>query len=153
MANPASPISLNRFACAIHDLPVSKLYDTVAELQNSQAHLVRSNREMQQFAVLGDEDCRDAIDENIEVLQRTQHKLDLLKEEIQSRGLLWKNNDETQPAAGQKSSTEARHQVNGTSNGEPAQTGSEPVGTQALQRATRPISQGNENTALPGLDL
>ena len=102
MAGSAVPISLDRFAHAIHDLPASRVYDTVAELQNSQAHLLRSNEEMRDFADLGDQDCREAIEENVEVLERTRCKIELLREEILSRGLAWKDSEGTQPEPDQK---------------------------------------------------
>ena len=97
MSAVSHPIALHRFGDALRDLPVSRLYDTVAEIRNSQKHLVRSNDELQKYADEGDEDCIKAIGENMVVLERMRQKLDLLKIEVEARGLAWEGCEESLP--------------------------------------------------------
>ncbi|KAI4098654.1 MAG: hypothetical protein L6R37_006384 [Teloschistes peruensis] len=89
MSANAAPISLNRFAEAIAELPVGNLHAKAAELRNSVAHLVSSNEQLQQYAVDGDQDCSDAIRENNEVIERMQSRISLLRNEVEGRGLPW----------------------------------------------------------------
>ncbi|KAI4194938.1 MAG: hypothetical protein LQ350_007481 [Teloschistes chrysophthalmus] len=89
MSANAAPISLDRFAEAIAELPVGNLHAKAAELRNSIAHLVSSNEQLQQYAVDGDQDCADAIRENNEVVERMQSRISLLRNEVEGRGLPW----------------------------------------------------------------
>ena len=99
MADTADPITLNRFVSAIHDLPISRLYATVDEIRNARRHLKRSNDEMKIYVDAGDQDCRDAVHENAEVLKQMRQRLEALKREVSERGLLWRENEEDQLSA------------------------------------------------------
>lgn len=89
MSAYVAPISLDRFAEAVAELPVGNLHAKAAELRNSIAHLVSSNEHLRQYADDGDQDCADAIRENQEVIGRMEMRISLLKHEVESRGLLW----------------------------------------------------------------
>ncbi|KAI9801987.1 MAG: hypothetical protein M1825_003043 [Sarcosagium campestre] len=89
MSAAATPISSGAFATAIHDLPLDRLHGVAAETQNSMRHLVRSNDQLEPFAAQGDQDCRDAIRENQEVIARMEERLRLLRVEVESRGMRW----------------------------------------------------------------
>ncbi|KAL8811260.1 MAG: hypothetical protein Q9223_001849 [Gallowayella weberi] len=89
MSANAVPISHDRFAEAIADLPIGNLHAKAAELRNSIAHLVQSNEQLQPFAEDGDQDCADAIEENKEVVHRMEARIALLKREVEKRGLPW----------------------------------------------------------------
>ncbi|KAL8803452.1 MAG: hypothetical protein Q9182_003149 [Xanthomendoza sp. 2 TL-2023] len=89
MSANAVPISHDRFAEAIADLPIGNLHAKAAELRNSIAHLVQSNEQLQPFAEDGDRDCADAIGENQEVMHRMEARIALLKREVEKRGLPW----------------------------------------------------------------
>lgn len=89
MSSSTQPISSTRFANALQELPLSSLHSTAAEIRNSQMHLESSNRELQPHADEGDQVCKEAIEENIEVLGRMKRRLDLLKTEVERRGTPW----------------------------------------------------------------
>ncbi|KAL8771115.1 MAG: hypothetical protein Q9209_003286 [Squamulea sp. 1 TL-2023] len=89
MSASAVPISQDRFAEAIADLPIGNLHAKAAELRNSIAHLVHSNEQLQPFADDGDQDCADAIKENEEVMARMVVRIGLLRREVENRGLPW----------------------------------------------------------------
>ncbi|KAL8908259.1 MAG: hypothetical protein Q9171_005539 [Xanthocarpia ochracea] len=89
MSANAVPISQERFAEAIADLPIGNLHAKAAELRNSIAHLVHSNEQLQPFADDGDQDCLDAIRENEEVVARMVSRIALLRREVENRGLPW----------------------------------------------------------------
>ncbi|KAL8854637.1 MAG: hypothetical protein Q9221_000672 [Calogaya cf. arnoldii] len=89
MSASAVPISQDRFAEAIADLSIGNLHAKAAELRNSIAHLVHSNEQLQPFADDGDRECADAIKENQEVMARMVVRIDLLRREVETRGLPW----------------------------------------------------------------
>jgi hypothetical protein len=89
MSAEAAPITPARFRLAIHDLPISNLHAKAAELRNSLAHLTSSNAQLEEFADAGDSDCADAIRENKVVMQRFQERLQMLREEVEGRGMRW----------------------------------------------------------------
>ncbi|KAL8681099.1 MAG: hypothetical protein Q9186_002751 [Xanthomendoza sp. 1 TL-2023] len=89
MSANAMPISNDRFAEALVDLPIGNLHAKAAELRNSIAHLVRSNEQLQPFAEDGDRDCADAIEENGDVMDKMEARIALLKREVEGRGLPW----------------------------------------------------------------
>ena len=91
MSSRSLPISLDRFAEALQDLPSSSLPLKLAELLNSISHLESSNHQLQPFANEGDADCADAIRENLEVIERMKSRIDLIKREVQHRGLRWEH--------------------------------------------------------------
>ncbi|KAL8730251.1 MAG: hypothetical protein Q9181_004735 [Wetmoreana brouardii] len=89
MSANAAPISLHRFAEAIAELPIDNLHAKAAEIRNSIAHLDSSNNQLRQHADDGDPDCVDAIKENEEVIARMEARINLLRNEVESRGLPW----------------------------------------------------------------
>ncbi|KAL9081736.1 MAG: hypothetical protein Q9159_007069 [Coniocarpon cinnabarinum] len=93
MSASTCPVTPERFAEALEALPLSTLHNTAAEIRNSQTHLRSSNLELEPHAVAGDDVCKDAIVENEQVLQRMEQRLDLLKTEVERRGLPWVEGD------------------------------------------------------------
>lgn len=89
MSSISTPILLHRFAEALPDLPLSNLHFKAAELRNSIAHLQSSNQQLGHFAADGDEDCANAIKENMEVISRMESRIRLLKHEVERRGFKW----------------------------------------------------------------
>jgi hypothetical protein len=89
MSAEATPITPARFRLAIHDLAISNLHAKAAELRNSLAHLASSNAQLKEFADAGDRDCADAIRENEIVIQRFQDRIQMLREEVEGRGMRW----------------------------------------------------------------
>jgi hypothetical protein len=92
MSASAVPINPAAFAEALTSLPLGSLYAKGAEIQNSIAHLQRSNEELQQFireTPGGDKDCEDAVKENEVVIERMAERITLLKTEIEGRGQTW----------------------------------------------------------------
>ena len=96
MSAEATPITARAFAAAIEELPISTLHLKAAELRNSLAHLEYSNAQLESFARpppgssdQPDQDCIEAIDENIGVISRYRERLELLKQEAEKRGLDW----------------------------------------------------------------
>ena len=89
MSSGATPITPERFAEAIKELPLANLHVKAAEIRNSIAHLVSSNQQLQPFVDEGDPDCIDAIQENLVVLQRMEERILLLKGEVEGRGFRW----------------------------------------------------------------
>ncbi|GAP82631.1 putative secondary alcohol dehydrogenase protein [Rosellinia necatrix] len=105
MSSETQPISPARFAEALKDLPASSLALKVLELRNSIAHLDYSNEELKPFAEgtvptvdqhgnrseagQPDQDCKDAIAENEAVIVRMQERIELIRAEVEGRGLSW----------------------------------------------------------------
>lgn len=89
MSSDATPITPERFAEAIKELPLANLHFKAAEIRNSIAHLVSSNQQLQPFADEGDSDCAGAIQENLLVVQRMKERILLLKGEVEGRGSKW----------------------------------------------------------------
>ncbi|EPE09169.1 secondary alcohol dehydrogenase [Ophiostoma piceae UAMH 11346] len=110
MSTEALPISPGRFAEAIKDLSVSTLHLKVLEIRNEITHLDYSNEQLLPFAkgtaaVLGasaspsastateeiapDQDCIDAIQENMVVIERKMEQLKLVHAEVENRGISW----------------------------------------------------------------
>ncbi|KAI3318396.1 hypothetical protein HD806DRAFT_512165 [Xylariaceae sp. AK1471] len=106
MSSETQPISSARFAEALKELPSSSLALKVLELRNSIAHLDYSNQELKPFAEgtmptldeqsnanqpgEPDKDCQDAIAENEAVIARMQERIQLVRTEVESRGLSWR---------------------------------------------------------------
>jgi hypothetical protein len=91
MGSGARATSPTQFAAALQDLPVDSLYAKVVELQNSIAHLQRSNLELEDHAksVGGDVDCDEVIGENEGVMGRMRERIEMVKQEIRRRGQKW----------------------------------------------------------------
>jgi hypothetical protein len=96
MSAESAPISLSRFAAALHDLPISALYAKHAELTNSLAHLESSNQQLADFAREHDDrDCYEALLENRQVVKNMRERVDAVRSEVEIvRGLLWMPGDE-----------------------------------------------------------
>ncbi|RFU30012.1 hypothetical protein B7463_g6315, partial [Scytalidium lignicola] len=116
MSHESFPISPERFAFAIKDLPISSLHLKAAELRNSIAHLDYSNEQLKPFAegttsVLGstegvpDQDCIDAIKENEMVIARMQERIELLRAEVENRGGSWTEFLSAEEAAGNEAAS------------------------------------------------
>ena len=89
MSSSSTPIHPHRFTEAIQDLPLSSLHLKAAELRNSIEHLHSSNQQLQSFTAQGDHDCAEAIRENVEVMERMEERIILLKVEVERRGYSW----------------------------------------------------------------
>ena len=89
MSSAAAPISAASFAEAIQDLPLGNLHSKAAEIRNSMQHLLASNEQLQTFADEGDQDCAEALQENVDVLSRMESRVSLLKREVERRGFMW----------------------------------------------------------------
>ena len=128
MSNEATPISPARFSSALKDLPLSTLHLKAAELRNSIAHLDYSNEQLKPFAdgTEGDngpdQDCTDAIKENEVVIQRMLERIQLLRQEVESRGSSWLEFQSADELEGNGREEEERL-VNGTGHGEGGETG------------------------------
>lgn len=94
MSSTTTPITPELFALAIKDLPSSSLHFKARELRNSLAHLDYSNQQLIPYTdgTNGepDQDCIDAIKENEIVIERHNERLGLLKVEVESRGMNWR---------------------------------------------------------------
>ncbi|KAI1403067.1 hypothetical protein F4819DRAFT_452573 [Hypoxylon fuscum] len=103
MSSETQPINPARFAEALKDLPAETLALKVLELRNSIAHLDYSNAELKPYAegrapileqqgapAQPDQDCIDAIAENEAVITRMQERIELIRAEVESRGLSWR---------------------------------------------------------------
>lgn len=93
MSSSSTPIHPHRFAEAIKDLPLSNLHLKAAEIRNSIEHLHSSNQQLQSFAAQGDHDCTEAIRENVEVMERMEERLIMLKVEVERRGYSWSDEE------------------------------------------------------------
>ena len=89
MSSGATPITPERFAEAIKELPLANLHFKAAEIRNSIAHLLSSNQQLRPFVDEGDSDCIDAIQENLVVIQRMEERILMLKGEVEGRGSRW----------------------------------------------------------------
>lgn len=89
MTHEAQPIDRRAFAEALEALPLDALHSKAAELRNSIAHLKSSNEQMLPFADEGDQDCKDAMFENLVVIGRQNERIGLLRAEVEKRGMRW----------------------------------------------------------------
>ena len=92
MSHEARPISPISFARALEELPISNLYSKAFEINNSIAHLERSNEELQAYSDTqpsGDSDCLEAIRENVVVIVRMMERIEMVKNEVEKRGGRW----------------------------------------------------------------
>ncbi|KAI0189836.1 hypothetical protein EV127DRAFT_103549 [Xylaria flabelliformis] len=134
MSSETQPISPARFAEALKDLPASSLALKVLELHNSIAHLDYSNAELKPFAEgitptldhhgnpseagQPDQDCKDAIAENEAVIARMQERIELIRAEVEGRGLSWREfqgtADDAATAAEQNTDNTTQNEMPGT---------------------------------------
>ena len=104
----ARPIPAAQFALAIQDLPLESVYAKAREIENSIAHLQRSNSQLKEFSdsirrdetiggetreEVGDRECLEAIRENDVVIERQRERVALLREEVTRRGRVWHDGD------------------------------------------------------------
>ncbi|KAI4840811.1 hypothetical protein E4T44_07897 [Aureobasidium sp. EXF-8845] len=86
MSHEALPIDRVQFAEALESLPLDALHAKVAELRNNMDHLRYSNEQMVPFADQGDQD---AMYENLVVISRMNERIELLRAEVEKRGMRW----------------------------------------------------------------
>ncbi len=126
MSADALPITAARFAEAISDLSLATLHLKVLEIRNEIAHLDYSNEQLLPYAkgtaaVLGapspaatgqdptpDQDCIDAIQENLAVIERKLGQLRLVRAEVESRGASWTAFQSKEEAEQQQAEAEER---------------------------------------------
>ncbi|KAI1647834.1 uncharacterized protein F4817DRAFT_336080 [Daldinia loculata] len=132
MSSEAQPINPARFAEALKDLSAENLALKVLELRNSIAHLDYSNAELRPYAegraptldqqggaTQPDQDCIDAIAENEAVIARMQERIELIRAEVEGRGLSWRelqgkiDDEDVTPAATDNANTETGNSTNG----------------------------------------
>ncbi|KAI1661024.1 hypothetical protein F4813DRAFT_272667 [Daldinia decipiens] len=132
MSSEAQPINPARFAEALKDLSAENLALKVLELRNSIAHLDYSNAELKPYAdeqaptldqqggtTQPDQDCIDAIAENEAVIARMQERIELIRIEVESRGLSWRelqgniDDEDATPAATANANAETGNLTNG----------------------------------------
>lgn len=89
MSAEARPIDPLRFAEALESLPLDALHAKAAELENSISQLRSSNEQMVPFADEGDQDCKDAMFENLGVITRMHARVEMIKAEVEKRGMPW----------------------------------------------------------------
>lgn len=107
MTTLSNPIDPARFALALEDLSLASLHSKTAELRNSLYHLRHSNAQLQSFADAGDADCKEAIAENEVVMERFRERVELLKAEVEKRGMPWVSWDEDGAVGGEKVNADA----------------------------------------------
>ena len=112
MSSEATPISSTRFAAALPELPLATLHAKRYEIQNSIAHLEISNGELQSYAHEGDTVCKEAIAENVEVIERMKQRVELLRAEVENRGFLWEQEAKV-PNGAQEQDTNMNDGTNG----------------------------------------
>ncbi|KAA8894860.1 hypothetical protein FN846DRAFT_972314 [Sphaerosporella brunnea] len=84
MSSTSAPIAPEAFQAAIADLELEQLHAEASRLQNSIFHLERSNIALEEFR--DDEDCRLAIQENVETIARQTERIDMIRNEVEKRG-------------------------------------------------------------------
>lgn len=127
MSAAATPVPPHRFAEAIAELPLANLHFKAAELRNSIHHLTSSNQQLKHFADDGDQDCADAMLENEVVIERMEERIKLLKVEVERRGFLWSDHDETKSLNGDMEINESDGNIERTA-GSTVAGGSNPQG-------------------------
>ncbi|PKY00918.1 hypothetical protein P168DRAFT_66752 [Aspergillus campestris IBT 28561] len=105
MSSEALPISPAAFTEAIKELPLAVVYAKASELQNSIAHLQRSNSELKTFVAESadtlqeKQELENYIAENEGVMGSMNERIGLLKAEVEGRGQKWIELDELAPDA------------------------------------------------------
>lgn len=144
MSSSARPVTPARFAEALEELPLATLHNTAAEIRNSKSHLEYSNKELQPHADEGDQVCKEAITENEQVLERMDGRLNLLRAEVERRGMPWVEDDLT------KEGGEAVVNGHGDSG---ARAHHDEIGPNADTRAANPASQSQTSELLSDEEL
>lgn len=155
MSSDALPISNLRFAAALKDLSLASLHLKTLEIRNSLAHLAYSNAQLRPFAegiqptldtassapantdaAAGgdgdnsrnyepDPDCVEAIRENEAVMQRMCERIELVRAEVEGRGVSWREFEA--PAEEMEDTDPGIVAVATTTAGEQAERGSLPL--------------------------
>ncbi|KAK8096804.1 uncharacterized protein PG998_005027 [Apiospora kogelbergensis] len=91
MSAQTRPPTAAEFAQALTELPASSLALKVLELRNQIAHLDYSIAEMRPFAEASEPDqiCVEGIQENEAVIVKVQHRIELIRAEVENRGMSW----------------------------------------------------------------
>ena len=117
MSASTSYITTSAFTVAIQDLPLENVYMKAAELQNSIDHLRHSNEQLRPFSdEQGDVDYREAIEENLQVIERMKTRILALRDEVGRRGSRWILN----PLVDDRSDAPDRMDVDGVNGRDPA---------------------------------
>ena len=133
-------ITASMFAEAIKDLPLSNIFAKASEIQNSIAHLHRSNDEMRAFVADScdtEDDKREIegyVSENEGIVTSMYERIALLKAEVEGRGQRWieaangaganaanAHEEQTEPSSSSETAAlaaTAQPVVNGTTEGE-----------------------------------
>lgn len=158
MSADSVPINPARFAAALKDLNVGSLHAKAAELQNSINHLRSSNSELEDYLRAqpadqrADPDLVDAIQENVEVMERMQSRIRMIKEEVEQRGMPWPSDheDSTKDDANGEDVTMENgfgdSAGNQHTNGAPAGTTDEEERGQAVRRSGQETQQSGRFT-------
>lgn len=103
MSAQTRPPTAEEFALALTELPASSLALKVLELRNQIAHLDYSIAEMRPFAEAAEPDqiCVEGIQENEVVIGKVQQRIELIRKEVENRGMSWHEFDgkDVTPAA------------------------------------------------------
>lgn len=135
MSAQSISFTASMFADAIKDLPLPNIFAKASEIENSIAHLHRSNDEMRAFVADScdtEEDKREIegyVSDNEGLVTSMLERIALLKAEVEGRGQRWieaANGTDTNAAGAQgqqtapssSSTTTAQPVVNGTAEGE-----------------------------------
>ena len=151
MSSSSQPIPPHRFAEAIKELPLANLHFKAAEIQNSMSHLQSSNEQLRSYAEEGDADCKEAIDENLVVIQRMEERVHLLRSEVEGRGFKWSETADEQTGGEinrDRASTDDQQDVAVTNEvGQGARPNGGRLGDEELARrlAQRMQEDGNES--------
>ncbi|KAI9492101.1 hypothetical protein BDB00DRAFT_766072 [Zychaea mexicana] len=79
-------MDLARLKQALQQLPIDTLLSEIPEVQNSIAHLLKSNEAMREFDPKGeDRDLTEAIEENQALMERHENRIDLTLRVIKER--------------------------------------------------------------------
>lgn len=131
MSADSGPISPERFASALKELPIGSLHGKAAELRNSINHLVSSNEQIREYLLSqppeapADADCVEAIQENVRVIKRMEERVGLVKAEVESRGLPWPDEEQMSDVGALQQREPGEEGSNGLPNGTSVAQGSQ----------------------------
>ncbi|KAI8060814.1 hypothetical protein BC940DRAFT_311166 [Gongronella butleri] len=79
-------MDLAQFRKALEEMPIPTLLSEIPAIQNAMVHLLRSNQEIRDFDPDGaDPELTQAVQENMEVLQRQDKRIDMAIDVIRER--------------------------------------------------------------------
>ena len=151
MSHEALPIDRRAFAEALESLPLDALHGKAAEISNSITHLKSSNDQMMPFADDGDQDCKDAMFENLMVIGRMNERIGMLRAEVERRGMRWADAEVEDANANKDHDMIDTHGqlVNGHANGDVRSTVSAPSGRltdeELRTRLAQQLDEGDED--------